>query len=112
MTLPPDTSLELLDRYFSGRCTPEEARQVRVAIASDTALAAFQRVVDGEPVDIDVAWRRFQQSSWMQRDLRAEGHSVKRVVLWRSARVGAIVAGVLGVFAVLRNTPGGSWLAP
>jgi len=50
---------QLLDRYFTGACTAEEASYVRTVIAANTHLAALQRDVRGEEVDVPAAWAEF-----------------------------------------------------
>jgi len=61
---PPRLPAELLDRYFTGHCTPDEVVRVRAALAQNPDLAAVQREIDGPSVDVDAGWARFAASGW------------------------------------------------
>lgn len=119
----PRLSAELLDRYFAGQCTPEEAAQVREAMAQNSTLAALQRWVEGEPVDVAAAWKRFVRMYWGWGDAHPatagasqsrrpvggwtpahRGHGVRYTVAGISLAAALLVAGlVLGGKQLLRR---------
>jgi len=63
---PSPVSAELLDRYFTGRCTPDETLQMKAAIAQNPTLSMLQQGVDGEHIDVASAWTRLLRSHWMK----------------------------------------------
>jgi ferric-dicitrate binding protein FerR (iron transport regulator) len=62
---------DLLDRYFTGHCTPDEIVQVEAALAQNSDLFALRQEIEGGPVDVNAGWTRFAASMWL-RDLHAQ----------------------------------------
>lgn len=117
--ISPRVPTEVLDRYFAGQCTPEEAARVREAIEESETLSAVVHWVEGETVDVGAAWKRFVRMYWgwedqrpaarpLQPRWRSDGRMSRRRGVWYMLATGVVAAvlvagGIFGGERVLRR---------